>query len=438
MRFVRLVVVSFLVAHAASAVAQTLWQSNGSGHISNTNTGNVGVGATTTPTAKLTVFGSGSYYAASAARFDLYNTGSVYGMHFGDDGTWRLIDPTGAWRIMVDQSGGRYVYVADHLSVGTATAGQVQAVEVGNWLGGGAGNIAFPSQTGNVDFSQTNATKGVFRWIVGGAERMRLGRDGSLGLGTGSATPADRLHVKDGHIRIEHSDPTAALSGIFFYEGPSLFGFINQRGTVFPGIEALQFNVGNAHPNGSFGLWAGGGRRITISPAGRMGIGMEPSATHSLSVNGDAHFTGKVTGGNIVAKYQDIAEWVPSTEELEAGTVVVLDPRHSNHVLASSQAYDTSVAGVVSEQPGLTLGEEGPSKAMIATTGRVRVRVDARQQPIRIGDLLATGSIPGTAMKSEPMEINGRPFHQPGTIIGKALEPLDSGVGEILVLLSMQ
>jgi hypothetical protein len=36
------------------------------------------------------------------------------------------------------------------------------------------------------------------------------------------------------------------------------------------------------------------------------------------------------------------------------------------------------------------------------------------------------------------MEINGRQFHQPGTIIGKALEPLDGGVGEILVLLSLQ
>jgi hypothetical protein len=44
----------------------------------------------------------------------------------------------------------------------------------------------------------------------------------------------------------------------------------------------------------------------------------------------------------------------------------------------------------------------------------------------------------GTAMKSEPMAINGRSFHQPGTIIGKALEPLEGGIGEILVLLSMQ
>ena len=44
----------------------------------------------------------------------------------------------------------------------------------------------------------------------------------------------------------------------------------------------------------------------------------------------------------------------------------------------------------------------------------------------------------GVAIVSEPMEINGRKFHQPGTILGKALEPLKEGEGEILVLLSLQ
>ena len=64
--------------------------------------------------------------------------------------------------------------------------------------------------------------------------------------------------------------------------------------------------------------------------------------------------------------------------------------------------------------------------------------VDARTAPVKVGDLLVTSDLPGTAMRSQPMEINGRPFHQPGTIIGKALEPLAGGVSEILVLLSMQ
>jgi hypothetical protein len=41
-------------------------------------------------------------------------------------------------------------------------------------------------------------------------------------------------------------------------------------------------------------------------------------------------------------------------------------------------------------------------------------------------------------MRSEPIEVGGRKMHAPGTIIGKALEPLESGTGEILVLLSLQ
>lgn len=118
--------------------------------------------------------------------------------------------------------------------------------------------------------------------------------------------------------------------------------------------------------------------------------------------------------------------------------MVVLNHERTNEVMSSHTAYDTSVAGVVSEQPGVVLGVPGESKEPIATTGRVKVRVDATRAPIRVGDLLVTSAILGTAMRSEPMEINGRRFHQPGTIIGKALEPLQGGRGEILVLLSMQ
>ena len=64
-------------------------------------------------------------------------------------------------------------------------------------------------------------------------------------------------------------------------------------------------------------------------------------------------------------------------------------------------------------------------------------RVDARS-PIRIGDLVVTSDVEGVAMRSEPVSIGGRQFHAPGTIIGKALEPLEKGTGEILILLSLQ
>ena len=187
---------------------------------------------------------------------------------------------------------------------------------------------------------------------------------------------------------------------------------------------------------GTFG--AGATTRFAIDAAGNIGVGTA-TPTAKLHVVGDILASGTITGATVLgAVYQDIAEWVPATSDMAPGTVVVLNPDKSNEVMASSQEYDDRVAGVVSAQPGLVLGIGSQSKEMIATTGRVKVKVDATRAPIRIGDLLVSSGKPGVAMKSEPVEINGRRFHQPGTIIGKALEPLPSGEGEILALLSLQ
>ena len=123
---------------------------------------------------------------------------------------------------------------------------------------------------------------------------------------------------------------------------------------------------------------------------------------------------------------------------MSPGTVVVVDQDAVDGVRPSSSSYDTSVAGVVSARPGITLGQAGRSKEKIATTGRVKVRVDATRSPIRAGDLLVTSDEQGVAMRSEPIEVAGVKIHRPGTLIGKALEPLRSGKGEILVLLSLQ
>ena len=177
---------------------------------------------------------------------------------------------------------------------------------------------------------------------------------------------------------------------------------------------------------------SGFAERVRIDKNGNVGIGT-PAPGSTLDVHGDLNVT-----GNIKAKFQDVAEWVPSSEQILAGTVVVLDATKSNQVISSTQAYDTRVAGVVSEQPGIALGESGPDKVLVATTGRVRVRVDATNVPIHIGDLLVTSDIPGLAMKSEPVMIGNRKMHMPGTLIGKALEPLEKGSGKILVLLSLQ
>ena len=71
--------------------------------------------------------------------------------------------------------------------------------------------------------------------------------------------------------------------------------------------------------------------------------------------------------------------------------------------------------------------------------GLSEAKVDARNQAINLRDLLVTSGQAGTEMFSKPIKVNGTQIHSPGTIIGKALEPLATGkTGEILVLLSLQ
>lgn len=269
---------------------------------------------------------------------------------------------------------------------------------------------------------------------------------GNVGIGT--TTPGAKLDISGNSavsLKITNAQSLGVALDLTSLSGGYAFSMANNaflRWAAAGGIQ--QIILGVSIDNSTYLLSAPGydiNLRPEANPAlgltikattGNVGIGTT-SPTKKLDVNGDINVS-----GNINAKYQDVAEWVPATETMAPGTVVVLNPEKSNEVMPATRAYDTTVAGVVSTNPGLTLGERSASKAQIATLGRVRVKASATGQPIQIGDLLVTSGKSGLAMKSEPMEIRGRAFHQPGTIIGKALEPLGSGEGEILVLLSLQ
>jgi hypothetical protein len=264
------------------------------------------------------------------------------------------------------------------------------------------------------------------QWTTG----TNISNTNSGNVGIGTANPQyGKLQVNK-IIRID-DDSGSANGSNTLSASPGLY-----LGTSAGGGQ-LQFNG-----SGGIDLWqynaAAWGRTVTFAKTGNVGIGTT-SPTAKLHVAGDGRLTGNLTvDGNIAAKYQDVAEWVQSSQELRAGTVVVLDHTKSNQVIASSQAYDTRVAGVISSQPGITLGENSAGKVLVATTGRVRIKVDASTGPIQIGDLLVTSDKEGLAKKSEPLNLGGVQIHRPGTLIGKALEPLSTGTGEILVLLSLQ
>jgi len=62
---------------------------------------------------------------------------------------------------------------------------------------------------------------------------------------------------------------------------------------------------------------------------------------------------------------------------------------------------------VVSPRPRVIFGERGPGKALVAHSGRVRVKVDARHGAIRAGDLLVTSPMPGPSLPGRGWAFNG-------------------------------
>lgn len=393
-------------------------------NINNTNTGNVGIG-TTTPTALLEVKKSQS--AGTTLIVDNPFTTSGNSAHSGF-----FLKQAGANRLLISS-------INDNN--GSITPGTAQFWNFAN---------------GPTVFANNNT------------ETMRISATGNLGIGVNA--PTEKLHVR-GTARFENSDgtgpvtfarttgasgfptttsagyPLIMLNRLYFRDASSgapsslnALGTVDLNASAVLGAGPVALRVTGAADNNNPTLQtrnAAGTPTMTVLGTGNVGIGTA-TPTKPLDVVGDINASGTITGGNIKAKYQDVAEWVESSQELAAGTVVVLDRNRSNQVIASTQAYDSRVAGVISLQPGLTLGEEGEGRVLVATTGRVKVNVDATNGPIEIGDLLVTSDREGFAMKSLPVDIGGVRIHRPGTLIGKALEPLAKGSGVILVLLSMQ
>jgi hypothetical protein len=255
-------------------------------------------------------------------------------------------------------------------------------------------------------------------------------------LPPGQATGTGDVHY-NGNVAVRANQPGAPLDVMAGVPARGGYTRILIGGTV-PQIELYGSTSSAAIRNDGFtvGFWVNGPSwhdALDIDNGGRIGIGTS-SPQYTLDVAGTIHAT-DVIG---VSYGQDVAEWVPASGDVPAGTVVVLNRTKNNEVTSSTRAYDTAVAGVVSAKPGVILGLPSPTKAIIATTGRVRVRVDARKHPIQIGDLLVTSDAKGMAMVSEPVDVAGVKIHRPGTLLGKALEPLAEGTGEILVLLTLQ
>ena len=166
---------------------------------------------------------------------------------------------------------------------------------------------------------------------------------------------------------------------------------------------------------GAFQIVDGNTARIAIDDAGLVSVK-----------------TIRIMGGS------DISEPFKTSAPVPVGAVVSIDPGNAGALKLSDRPYDRRVAGIVSGaggvKPGLTL-EQLDAKGgtqQIALSGRVYALANTSSGAIRAGDLLTTSGIPGQAMRATKIR------RAQGAIIGKAMTPLKSGFGMVLVLVSIE
>lgn len=145
-------------------------------------------------------------------------------------------------------------------------------------------------------------------------------------------------------------------------------------------------------------------------------------------------YNGFVAGG---FDYAELSRVRHSTEKYEPGDVLVIDETQAVQFTLSTQPRSRQIAGVYSTKPGM-IGSSHPMDAKqredevpLALIGRVPCKVSTENGPISIGDLLVSSSTPGHAMRADEDA-------RPGTILGKALEPLTHGTDKITILVTLQ
>ncbi len=133
---------------------------------------------------------------------------------------------------------------------------------------------------------------------------------------------------------------------------------------------------------------------------------------------------------------------VRSAREANSSAVLgVVASTYSAEWLTDSGSIDpTGSTGPASEIPLRSPGPIDPGEYMLVVVrGPCQVKVDAASAAIQPGDLLSTAGRSGYAAKAASVSIEGLQMVSPGTVFGKALEPLDAGQdGLIYVFVTLQ
>ncbi len=199
-------------------------------------------------------------------------------------------------------------------------------------------------------------------------------------------------------------------------DGVAIAGYSDSAagtGHYYPTLYLVQANSGGDFVVGASGYWGTRYWRVDRTGRGYFNGGTQASG---------ADFAEQLTVEGREADY-------------EPGDVLVISAVADRAVALASEPFATAVIGVYSTEPALLAGAPDTNDPLagipVAITGIVPCKVSAENGPIQRGDLLVTSSTPGHAMRA-----GDNP--PPGSVLGKAMQSLESGTGSIVILVTLQ
>jgi hypothetical protein len=329
---------------------------------------------------------------------------------------------------------------------------------------GSNGNLSIEDERGRERVNVSSGLQSITTKDATGKIVMQVSVNGDLRLGGGDADGDVFLMNRDGGLRIHlgASDGTIVIndrSGNRAFDA-NANGRLVLRGSESHSALSLkpvdgktgavvtsngEMTLGGNSSDGDLRIKRSNGKQTArLSSSGDLFLGgggvngdirMYPSSgtngssdEWSISLNSNE--------GDIFLKNADCAEEFEMAEHAEPGAVMVID--EEGQLRQCYQAYDKTVAGVISGagnfKPGIVLDKQLSSQQRkpVALVGKVFCKVDASYAAIRVGDLLTTSPTAGHAMKAID------PLKAFGSVIGKALKPLQEGNGLIPILIALQ
>ena len=283
--------------------------------------------------------------------------------------------------------------------------------------GSTAQNNAFTGAAGELSVDTTLGTVRVHNGIAGGNTLASIDAVQTLSNKTLSAPTVTGTLSSTGFINT--SGNVSAVVGLF--GSITSTGLINTSGNIicasisagtYVGLSSskINTNASNVTVDSSYvNVAINGSNIVSVKSDAFIPTSSNVTTLGSLTNWWSKSFTVAAT-----AQYADLAENYTSDSDYASGTVLVFGGEAE--VTQSHSSHDTRIAGVVSTNPAYLMNGAEPGIA-VALQGRVPCRVLG---PVDKGDRVVASHIAGVAQALDPQQ------YQPGCIIGKALQAIDS------------